>query len=149
MSNDAVSEFEYYEGFYSFRTAQIEVLMDEVTFDTHMHAYLVHHGVDTRSEAELLAYVADVQQQRREAEKVLQNPDYWRAIADPNVRVIRRDTTHQQGQVEEGVSDTHRYACVDTSAAASGQAIRWPSALPPPGNGPQSAVSTLVPPNVA
>ncbi len=48
-----------------------------------------------------------------------------------------------------GIRRLQRYACVGTSAAASGQAIRWPSTLPPPGNGPQSVVSTLVPPHVA
>jgi hypothetical protein len=97
----AASEFDYYEGFYSFRNEMLEVLMDEETFDKYLEAALVRRGIDTRSEPELLTYVSQVLEQRREVEKVLQNPDYWIAIADPNVRVIRRDTTSSHRQAEE------------------------------------------------
>jgi hypothetical protein len=89
MNDDAPGDCIYYEGFWSFRNEKVEVLMDEATFDTYMEAYLVSHGVDTRTSAELLAYAANVERQRHEVEKVLFDPDYWLQMADPNIRIIQ------------------------------------------------------------
>jgi hypothetical protein len=88
MNSDAPGDCIYYEGFWSLRNEKIEVLMDEATFDTYMEAYLVSHGVDTRTSAELLEYAANIERQHHEAEKVLFDPDYWLHMTDPNIRII-------------------------------------------------------------
>jgi hypothetical protein len=49
MSHDSLNDFTYYEGLYSFRNETVEVLMDEATFDKYMEAYLVRHGIETRT----------------------------------------------------------------------------------------------------
>jgi hypothetical protein len=36
-------EYHYHEGFFSFHNGDVEVLMDEETFEEYMHAYLVKH----------------------------------------------------------------------------------------------------------
>ena len=36
-------EYNYHEGFFSFHNGDVEVLMDEETFEEYMHAYLVKH----------------------------------------------------------------------------------------------------------
>lgn len=46
--------YQYYEEFFRFYHGDGEVLMDEETFEEYMHAYLVKHGMETRSEEELL-----------------------------------------------------------------------------------------------
>jgi hypothetical protein len=89
MNDDSLSDGTYYEGFWSFRNEEVEVLMDEATFDTYLEAYLVSHGIDTRTSAELLAYVGNVGRQHYEAEQVLFDPDYWLQMADPNIRIIQ------------------------------------------------------------
>ena len=100
--HEEVEDVEYYEGFYVFRSPTLEVLMDEATFDRYWHAYLLRHGIETRSNCELMEYAAKVDKQHFEAEQVLFNPDYWREIVDPKIRIIRRDNnTHQQRQAEE------------------------------------------------
>ena len=35
--------YHYYEGFFRFYYGDVEVLMDEETFEEYMHAYLVKH----------------------------------------------------------------------------------------------------------
>lgn len=80
MNTDSLSDCTYYEGFWSFRNEKVEVLMDEASFDTHLKAYLVSHGIDTRTQAELLEYAAQVNKQRHDAEAVLFNPEYWLEI---------------------------------------------------------------------
>jgi alpha-L-arabinofuranosidase len=97
MSNESLNDFEYdveyYEGFYSFRNEQVEVLMDEATFDRYWHAYLLRHGIETRSNCELMEYAAKVDKQHFEAEQVLFKPDYWREIVDPHIRIIQLKST--------------------------------------------------------
>lgn len=89
-------EYHYDEGFFSFHNGDVEVLMDEETFEEYMHAYLVTHGMETRSEAELLKAVTKAQQQRKEGENILMKPDYWLTLAaDSRIRIIRRE---QQGR---------------------------------------------------
>ena len=83
-------EFEYDEGFFSFRNAEVEVLMDEATFDRYLQAYLESHGLDTRSTDELLVAITTIEQQHKEAETVLMSPNYWRGVTDPQIRVIPR-----------------------------------------------------------
>ena len=89
MNDNAPDDCTYYEGFWSFRNEQVEVLMDEATFDTYMEAYLVSHGIDTRTSAELLEEATKIERQRHEAEKVLFDPDYWLQISDPRIRIIQ------------------------------------------------------------
>jgi hypothetical protein len=89
MNSDSLNEETYYEGFWSFRNEQIEVLMDEATFDAYLKAYLVSHGIDTRTSAELLEEAAKRDKQYYEVERVLFNPDYWLKINDPNIRIIQ------------------------------------------------------------
>jgi hypothetical protein len=101
MSDDPQFDYTYYEGFWSFRNEQVEVLMDEATFDTYLNAYLVSHGIDTRTYAELLAYVSTVDEQQHKAEKVLFNPDYWLHITDPNIRIIQVQRTQQPALTDE------------------------------------------------
>jgi hypothetical protein len=87
--------YQYYEGFFRFYHGEVEVLMDEETFEEYMHAYLVKHGMETRSEEELLEAATKAQQQRKEVETILMNPDYWLALAaDSRIRIIRRE--HQE-----------------------------------------------------
>lgn len=93
MNDNAPDDCIYYEGFWSFRNEQVEVLMDEATFDTYLKAYLVSHGIDTRTSAELLEEATKIERQHHEAEKVLFDPDYWLHIADPNIRVIQLQQT--------------------------------------------------------
>src|SRR5712691_7148812 len=106
MSNESLSDFEYdveyYEGFYSFRNERVEVLMDEATFDRYWHAYLVRHGIETRSNDELMVYAAKVDKQHFEAEQVLHNPDYWREIVDPHIRIIQLKSTPNPIGAPEG-----------------------------------------------
>src|SRR6266571_7348466 len=87
--HEEVEDVEYYEGFYVFRSPTLEVLMDEATFDRYWHAYLLRHGIETRSNCELMEYAAKVDKQHFEAEQVLFNPDYWREIVDPKIRIIQ------------------------------------------------------------
>lgn len=95
-------EYHYYEGFFSFRNGDGEVLMDEDTFEEYMHAYLAQHGMETRSEEELLEGVTQAQQQRKEAERVLMHPDYWLAhAADPRIRIIQREKRDRKTAGEE------------------------------------------------
>lgn len=89
MNDNAPGDCIYYEGFWSFRNEQVEVLMDEATFDTYLKAYLVSHGIDTRTSAELLEEATKIGRQHYEAEKVLFDPDYWLQITDPNIRIIQ------------------------------------------------------------
>jgi hypothetical protein len=85
----------FYEGFWSFRNQEIEVLMDKASFDTCLKAYLMSQGIDPRSSDELLEEAAKRDQQYFEAERVLFNPDYWRQINDPHIRIIPlRQTPH-------------------------------------------------------
>jgi hypothetical protein len=95
MNTDSLSNCTYYEGFWSFRNEKIEVLMDEATFDTYLKAYLVSHGIDTRTSAELLEYASTVDKQHHEAETILFNPDFWLQITDPNIRIIQLQKTQQ------------------------------------------------------
>ncbi len=93
MSDDSLNDFEYYEGFYSLRNERLEVLMDEATFDKYMQAYLVSHGIEARTELELVEYASSVGRQHYEVEKVLHNPDYWLRMCDPNIRIIQLKST--------------------------------------------------------
>lgn len=95
MNDNAPDDCIYYEGFWSFRNEQVEVLMDEATFDTYLKAYLVSHGIDTRTSAELLEEATKIERQHHEAEKVLFDPDYWLQITDPRIRVIQLQKTRQ------------------------------------------------------
>jgi len=108
MSNDSLSDGTYYEGFWSFRNEKVEVLMDEATFDTYLEAYLVSHGIDTRTSAELLAYAANIERQHHEAEKVLFDPDYWLQITDPNIRIIQLQRTWQPVPTDEAGETSKR-----------------------------------------
>jgi hypothetical protein len=94
MNNDVPDNCNYYEGFWSFRNEEVEVLMDEATFDTYLEAYLVSHGVDTRTSAELLAYAANIERQHYEAEQVLFDPAYWLHMADPHIRIIQLQSSN-------------------------------------------------------
>jgi hypothetical protein len=92
MSSDSLNEemYEtYYEGFWSFRNQEIEVLMDEATFDAHLKAYLVSQGIDPKTSDELLKEAEKQERHYFEAERVLFNPDYWRQISDPHIRIIQ------------------------------------------------------------
>jgi len=91
----------YYEGFWSFRNQEIEVLMDEATFDVYLKAYLVSHGIDPRTSAELLEEAAKREQQHFQAERVLFDPDYWRQINDPRIRIIRLQKTPHSVRADE------------------------------------------------
>lgn len=95
MNDNAPDDCIYYEGFWSFRNEQVEVLMGEATFDTYLEAYLVSHGIDTRTSAELLEEATKIERQHHEAEKVLFDPDYWLQITDPRIRVIQLQKTRQ------------------------------------------------------
>jgi hypothetical protein len=95
MNNDATYDYEYYEGFYLLRNEKREVFMDEATFDTYRHAYLVSHGMETRTQEELEQYATSVGQQQCEVEKLLYNPEYWIGIDDPNIRIIPLRSTCQ------------------------------------------------------
>jgi hypothetical protein len=83
-------EFEYFEGFYIFSNQDVEVLMDETTFNEYLYAYFERHGIDPRSNAELLAYATQVEQQHFAAEQILHHPEYWFAFADPRIRILQR-----------------------------------------------------------
>ena len=93
LRKEETYEETYYEGFWSFRNQEIEVLMDEATFDSYLKAYLVSQGIDPRSSDELMEEAAKRDQQYFEAERVLFNPDYWRQINDPHIRIIRLQQT--------------------------------------------------------
>jgi hypothetical protein len=93
---DEAPQFQYDEGFFSFRNDDVEVRIDEMTFDEYLHAYLVKHGIDTRTQEELLAYVSHVGKQHFEAEKVLHHADYWRSFSDPRIRLL--DLKQQKGE---------------------------------------------------
>lgn len=108
MNNDALNEGTYYEGFWSFRNEKIEVLMDEATFDTYLEAYLVSHGIDTRTSAELLEYAANIERQHHEAEKVLFDPVYWLQMADQNIRIVQLMRTRQQVPMGEADKTSKR-----------------------------------------
>ena len=108
MSNDSLSDYTYYEGFWSFRNEKVEVLMDEATFDTYLKAYLVDHGIDTRTNAELLEYASNRERQHYEAEKVLFDPDYWLQITDPNIRIIQLQSGKQAVPMDEAESTNKR-----------------------------------------
>jgi hypothetical protein len=84
-------DFQYFDGFFIFRNEQQEVLMDEMTFDEYMQSYLIEHGIETRSEEELLQYIATVVEQQRAAEKLLHRVDYWVARDDPRIRILKRE----------------------------------------------------------
>jgi hypothetical protein len=93
MNSDSLSDCIYYEGFWSFRNEKVEVLMDEATFDTYLKAYLVSHGIETRTSAELLEEATNREKQHHEAEKILFDPDYWLQMTDPNIRIIQLPRT--------------------------------------------------------
>jgi hypothetical protein len=100
---DDAEDIGYYEGFYYFRDETLEVLMDEETYEKYRHAYLLRHGIETRSGDELLDYVTMVQEQHTQARNVLFNPEYWREIRDRKVWVIpRRDILSEQTSLQEG-----------------------------------------------
>lgn len=109
MSTDSQSDFTYYEGFWSFRNEQGEVLMDEATFETYLNAYLVSHGIDTRTYAELVEYASTIDRQRFEAETVLFNPDYWLQSTDPNIRIIQLQRTQQSLPTDEAESTSKEH----------------------------------------
>ncbi len=98
MNSDSPDDCIYYEGFWSFRNERVEVLMDEATFDAYLKAYLVSHGIDTRTSAELLEEATNREKQHHEAEKVLFDPDYWLQISDPHVRIIHRMNMNDQNR---------------------------------------------------
>ncbi len=93
--NDAPA-FQYVDGCFCFRTDELEVHIDEMTFDEYLHAYLVKHGIETRTQDELLAYVSLVEQQQVQAENVLHHADYWRSVSDPRIRLL--DLKQQKGE---------------------------------------------------
>jgi hypothetical protein len=107
MNDVSLSDGTYYEGFWSFRNEEVEVLMDEATFDAYLEAYLVSHGIDTRTSTELLANVATIGRQHYEAEQVLFDPDYWLQMADPNIRIIQLKKTWQS-MLMDGVGETSK-----------------------------------------
>ncbi|QBD79320.1 hypothetical protein EPA93_26360 [Ktedonosporobacter rubrisoli] len=86
-----MADFEFYEGFWSFSNDEIEILMDEATFDKYFRAYLQEKGLETRTYLELLHYAEEVQQQHKAAEEILFDPSYWLPLAsDPSVRIVPR-----------------------------------------------------------
>ena len=91
----------YYEGFWSFRNQEIEVLMDEATFDEYLKAYLVSQGINPRSSDELLEEAAKRDRQYFEAEQALFNPDYWRQINDPHIRIIQLQKTPRSARADD------------------------------------------------
>src|SRR5258708_7729402 len=93
-------DVEYFQGFYIFHNDSIEVLMDEETYDKHWRAYMVRYGIETRTNAELVEYATQVESQHFAAEQVLFNPDYWRDIHDPKIRIIPLNKTYQPKQTE-------------------------------------------------
>jgi hypothetical protein len=77
-----------YEGqLWRFENEALSVSMDDVTFQRYLNAYLASRGSDTRTYLQLLLYVDRVLDQRLEAMRHLENPEYWREINDPDVRV--------------------------------------------------------------
>ena len=109
MSNDPRSDYTNYEGFWSFRNEQVEVLMNEATFETYLNVYLVSHGIDTRTHAEILEYASTVDRQRYEAETVLFNPNYWLQSTDPNIRIIQVQRTQQSLPTDEAESTSKEH----------------------------------------
>lgn len=89
LRNEEAYEETYYEGFWSFRNQEIEVLMDEATFDEYLEAHLVSQGIDPKSSDELLAEAEKQEQHYFKAEQVLFHADYWRHIRDPRIRIIQ------------------------------------------------------------
>jgi hypothetical protein len=93
---DEAPQFQYDEGYFCFRNDDVEVHIDEMTFDEYLYAYLEKHGIDTRTQEELLASVSHVGQQHFEAENVLHHADYWRSFSDSRIRLL--DLKQQKGE---------------------------------------------------
>jgi len=83
-----MSRFLYDGGVWKFENEVMSVSMDDATFQKHLNAYLTSKGIDTRTYLQLLAYVDQVLNQRIEAAAHLENPEYWRDIDDPYIRII-------------------------------------------------------------
>lgn len=74
---ESASEWTYDASVYRLCTETVEVMMEEATFDRYQNAYFIQYGIDSRTHAEPLAYVAHIQQQHLQAEIALHHPDYW------------------------------------------------------------------------
>jgi hypothetical protein len=95
MESNACGDMPSYKGVLRLQNEQVEVLIDQETFDAYLHAYLVQQGMDTRSEE---GNTARAQQQREQAEQALMNPEYWLALPDPKIRIIQRSLSTPQRQ---------------------------------------------------
>jgi hypothetical protein len=62
-------------------------------------AYLASKGIDTRTYLQLLEYVDQVLNQRIEAARHLETPEYWRDVNDPQIRVTMYRRLREQGKI--------------------------------------------------
>jgi len=93
-----MSRFLYNGQVWKLENEVMSVSMDDATFQKHLNAYLTSKGIDTRTYLQLLAYVDQVLNQRVEAATYLKNPEYWRDIDDPYIRVITYGRWQKQGK---------------------------------------------------
>ncbi len=93
-----MSRFHYNGQVWRFENEAVSVSMDDATFQKHLKAYLASKGIDTRTYLQLLEYVDQVLNQRIEAATHLENPEYWRDIDDPYIRVIINGRLQGQGK---------------------------------------------------
>jgi hypothetical protein len=93
-----MSRFYYNGRVWRFEDEAVSVSMDDATFQRHLKAYLASKGIDTRTYLQLMAYVDQVLNQRIEAARHLENPEYWRDVDDPQIRVIMYRRLQGQGK---------------------------------------------------
>jgi hypothetical protein len=93
-----MSRFLYNGQVWKFENEVMSVSMDDATFQKYLNTYLTSEGIDTRTYLQLLAYVDQVLNQRIEAATHLENPEYWRDIGDPYIRVIIHGRLQGQGR---------------------------------------------------
>ena len=75
---------------WKFENEALSVSMDDATFQRYLNTYLTDRGIDSRTYLQLLSYIDQVLKRRLEAVRHLENPEYWREINDPDVRVTKK-----------------------------------------------------------
>ena len=74
---------------WQFESQGLLVVMNDATFQKHLNACLASMGLSTMTYLQLLEYVDQVLDQRIEAARKLQKPEYWLDINDPDVRIFK------------------------------------------------------------
>ena len=76
-----------WEGIIESDGERLLVSMSDATFQRHFNSYLQSIGVSTMTNLQLMNYVQEVCEQRYKAGRHLENLEYWRDCADPEVKI--------------------------------------------------------------